>query len=74
MKPLLSVLLVLSSAISLNAEGEDIDGAKTIWKPVVGDTWTYKVVVEVLEGTGLPEGVEGQKVEKIDGKIRATYT
>ena len=74
MKPLLSVLLVLSSAIFLHAEGEGGDGAKPIWKPVVGDSWTYKVVVEVLEGTELPEGVEGQKVEKIDGKIRVTYT
>jgi len=74
MKPLLSVILVLSSAIFLHAEGENGDGAKPIWKPVVGDTWTYKVVVEVLEGTGLPDGIEGQKVEKVDGKVRATYT
>lgn len=74
MKPLLCVLLVFSSAIFLHAEAENGDEVKPIWKPAVGDTWTYKVVVEVLEGTELPTGIEGQKVEKIDGKVRATYT
>lgn len=45
----------------------------TIWEPVVGDSWIYQVVVEVREGTKLPEGVDGQKVENLDGKVRASY-
>lgn len=73
MKPLISALLILSSATFLHAEGDDDTASKHIWKPAIGDSWTYQVVVEVLEGTELPEGVDGQKIEKIDGKIRASY-
>ena len=47
---------------------------KPIWKPEVGDSWTYSVTVEVQEGSKLPENVEGQKIEKLDGKLRATFT
>ncbi|MCP5538390.1 MAG: hypothetical protein H7A51_19420 [Akkermansiaceae bacterium] len=71
MKALLAAVLVFSPAILLRAqEGQD---SKPIWKPEVGDFWTYQVVVEVQEGTTLPTGVDGQKIEKLDGKVRASY-
>ncbi len=67
-KNLLSLALLLGSSSLLTAEDTPL------WKPAVGDSWTYHVVVEVREGTELPAGIEGQKVEKLDGKTRATYT
>jgi hypothetical protein len=71
MKALLSLCLFLFAVSVVGAEGLDV---KPIWRPAVGDSWTYRVVVEVQEGTELPVGVDGQKVEKLDGKVRATYT
>ena len=46
---------------------------EVFWSPSLGDTWTYKIVVEVAKETSIPTDVEGQKIEKLDGKIRATY-
>ena len=46
---------------------------EVFWSPSLGDTWTYKIVVEVAKETSIPTDVEGQKVEKLEGKIRATY-
>lgn len=74
MKSFLTACLVFSSVLYSGAEGENGGELKALWKPVVGDSWTYRVVVEVQEGSELPEGVDGQKVEKLDGKVRATYT
>ncbi len=71
MKALLSLSLCLFSISAAGAEGIDV---KPIWRPSVGDSWTYRVVVEVQEGTELPAGVDGQKVEKLEGKVRATYS
>lgn len=45
-----------------------------IWNPKPGDTWTYAVTLEVQEGSKLPAGVDGQKIERLHGKIRASYT
>lgn len=66
-------LLISASllAISLPLIAEE---GKPIWTPAVGDSWTYTVTVEVQEGSKLPEDVEGQKIEKLEGKIRATFT
>lgn len=70
MKPLhlFSVIALLATAVTAGAQDDP-----PIWKPVAGDSWTYKVVVEVQEGTELPAGVQGQKLEKVDGKVRASY-
>ena len=46
---------------------------KPLWQPGVGDTWIYQITVTVQEGTQLPNNVPGQKIEKFDGKTRATY-
>lgn len=69
MKALLPVFLMFVSVFASYAQ--DI---KPIWKPEVGDSWTYQVVVEVQEGTELPEAIEGQKIEKLVGKTRVSYT
>ncbi len=70
MKPLLHYPLIVFFAAVLPAAAQD---SKPIWKPSVGDSWTYKVVVETREGTQLPEEVSGQKIEKFEGKVRATF-
>jgi len=59
-------LLAISPLISAEEE-------KPIWSPAVGDSWTYSVTVEVQEGSQLPDDVEGQKIEKLEGKQRATF-
>ena len=46
---------------------------KPLWQPTVGDSWIYAVSVTVMEGTQLPDKVPGQKIEKLEGKVRATY-
>jgi len=68
MKALFPVVLMLASAAAISA-----DEAQPIWKPVVGDSWTYQVVVEVQKGTELPTSVDGQKIEELEGKTRASY-
>ncbi len=70
MKAPLSFCLLLFSISAIVAE---VTEGKPIWRPAVGDSWTYRVVVEVREGTELPAGVAGQKVEKLEGKVRATF-
>jgi len=72
MKALFPVVLMLASAAAAHADEIQLI-RKPIWNPVVGDSWTYQVVVEVREGTELPTGVDGQKIEKLEGKTRATY-
>ena len=64
---LLSIVTLITSATISAAED------KPVWKPAVGDAWTYQISVTVQEGTKLPNDVPGQKVEKFDGKVRATY-
>ena len=72
----MTLLRSLLSSASLLALTHSIiaDESKPLWKPVVGDSWTYSVTVEVQEGATLPKNVEGQKVEKLDGKVRATFS
>ena len=53
---------------------DDAPDEKAIWKPSTGDSWVYKVVLEVAKDAKLPMDVAGQKIEKLDDKIRATYT
>lgn len=60
-----SVLLLTASIAVAQAE--------PIWKPSIGDSWVYQITVTVQEGTELPKNVPGQKIEKLEGKTRATY-
>jgi len=55
------------------AEDEVADHQERLWSPSVGDSWTYKVSVEVAKSTTLPSGIPGQKIEELEGKVRATY-
>ena len=56
---------LLCSLISLAyAEDEVADHQESLWSPSVGDSWTYKVSVEVAKGTTLPAGIQGQKIAK----------
>ena len=48
--------------------------SQSIWTPQKGDSWTYQVVVDVKEGSELPADVANQRIEKLDGKLRAFYT
>ena len=65
---------LLCSLISLAyAEDEVADHQESLWSPSVGDSWTYKVSVEVAKGTTLPAGIQGQKIEELEDKVRATY-
>ncbi|MGB0775670.1 MAG: hypothetical protein ACPGUY_07470 [Akkermansiaceae bacterium] len=76
MKRLILPLLFLGTVISasLHAQEAAPDAKlKPCWQPKLGQKWQYQVTVEVQEGTELPANVEGQKIEKLDGKVRATY-
>ena len=65
---------LLCSFITLAyAEDEVADHQEPLWSPSVGDSWTYKVSVEVAKSTTLPPGIPGQKIEELEGKVRATY-
>lgn len=65
---------LLCSFITLAyAEDEVDDHQEPLWSPSVGDSWTYKVSVEVAKSTTLPPGIPGQKIEELEGKVRATY-
>ena len=67
--PLLFVCLVAG----LDAQDKIADAKKPLWKPSVGEFWTYEVAIEVPEDAKLPEKVAGQKIEEVDGKIRASF-
>ncbi len=67
-------LLTLTSTVSILMVSFSVAQTKSIWKPAIGNSWTYQVSVTVQEGTELPKDVPGQKLEKFDGKTRATYT
>jgi len=69
LKNLLSAAVLLACAATTHA-----DEVKHIWQPKVGDSWTYKVTIDVPKGSKLPNDVEGQKIEKLDDKERATFT
>lgn len=60
-------LIVLAPLLSAEED-------KPIWNPKKGDVWTYAVSIEVQEGSKLPDDIEGQKIEKLEGKVRATFT
>ncbi|BDS08259.1 hypothetical protein NT6N_32990 [Oceaniferula spumae] len=64
---------LLPAAILFTASAVIAEEDKPIWRPNVGDSWTYEVTVEVQQGSELPDDVEGQKIEKLDGKVRATF-
>lgn len=68
-KSLLSLISAIAFSPVLFAEDD-----QPIWNPTVGDAWTYAVTVEVQEGSELPNDVEGQKIEKLEGKTRASFT
>ncbi|MFK7911286.1 MAG: hypothetical protein AB8F34_11900 [Akkermansiaceae bacterium] len=66
-------LIIFPLTICLLASAQALAEDKPIWKPAVGDSWSYRVAVTVQEGTELPKDIPGQKIEKFDGKTRATY-
>lgn len=66
-------LPVLAAAAFLPAVSLCHADTKPVWKPALGDSWTYKVTVTVQDGTQLPNDVPGQKIERFEGKTRATY-
>ena len=63
---------IFSVQAVINA-AEEREKNEVFWAPSIGDTWTYKVVMEVAKETSIPTDIEGQKIEELDGKIRATY-
>lgn len=67
--PLLSLFLVSG----LSAQEKTLDAKKPLWKPTVGEFWTYEVSIEVPKNAKLPEKVDGQKIEEVDGKMRASF-
>jgi len=73
MKFTLIALLTLSLVAPVCAIDKPAGEGEALWKPEVGDTWVYDVTVEVAKGTELPSKIAGQKIEQIDGKLRATY-
>ena len=73
MKYQLLPLLLLVFVTGLDAQDEAVDAKKPLWKPTVGEFWTYDVSVEVPKNARLPEKIAGQKIEEVDGKMRASY-
>ena len=65
------LLAVLTTTVFADDPGAD--NGKPLWEPKVGDSWTYNVTLEVPEGTRLPMAVAGQKIEELDGKLRASH-
>lgn len=64
-----SALVLLAGLSTVSAENEKVP----VWKPEVGQRWQYQVSVTVQEGTELPKDIPNQKVEQLEGKVRATY-
>ena len=72
-KNLFLTSLACSFIIVAHADDELADQQEPLWSPSVGDTWTYKVTVTAAKDTKLPVGIPGQKIEELEGKVRATY-
>lgn len=72
-KNLFLTSLACSFIIVAHADDELADQQEPLWSPSVGDTWTYKVAVTAAKDTKLPVGIPGQKIEELEGKVRATY-
>ena len=70
-KNMVWLLAVLTTTVFADDPGAD--NGKPLWEPKVGDSWTYNVTLEVPEGTRLPMAVAGQKIEELDGKLRASH-
>lgn len=71
-KQFLVATLVISQFLVIHA-ADDLPKNKLLWSPSVGDTWTYKITVEVAKETAIPSNIEGQVIEELEGKIRVTY-
>lgn len=73
---MINYLFIVTFVFSLQIAGHAEDEPKkneAFWSPSVGDTWTYKIVMEVAKGTSIPSDIEGQIIEELEGKIRSTH-
>lgn len=70
MKYLFLLVALLCSVLSVDAADKK---TQSVWSPAVSDSWFYKVIVEVKKGTRLPAEADGQIVEELEEKTRATY-
>ncbi len=69
-------ILIATLFLSLQIMGHAEDEPKkneAFWSPSLGDTWTYKIVMEVAKETSIPSDIEGQIIEELEGKIRSTH-
>lgn len=68
---------LMSQGLDGNTEagrGLDVkDADDSIWKPIVGDSNIYKVVVEVPRERQIMHNYIGQRTEVLEQKVRATY-
>lgn len=72
LKNILVATFILSHSVAIQAE-EPPEKNKVLWNPSAGDTWTYKITLEVAKDTTIPSDIEGQVIEELEGKIRTTY-
>ncbi|MBK1853331.1 hypothetical protein JO972_00005 [Verrucomicrobiaceae bacterium 5K15] len=71
MFPLRNLLIVSLMFISVVVSYGDENEA--IWQPKVGDSWVYQVTIDVPKGSKLPDNVEGQRIEELEDKQRASF-
>lgn len=68
----LIVAFIFSVQTLVHAE-DKLEKEDVLWNPSLGDTWTYKIVMEVAKEASIPLDIEGQIIEELEGKKRATY-